>query len=463
MDPPQPSDPQNVPFDAEPPLTARPAVARPVDGVAVSEPPPTPLRPVARSERIEAIDIVRGFALLGVFTVNMLFFHSPAQAAEIGLSWWTNPVDWWAAAAIGVFASGKFYAMFSLLFGLGMALQMERADRRGVSFARYFLRRLAVLLGFGLTHMLLLWYGDILTLYAVLGTVLLLFHRASSRVALFAASVAYVTPVVLVWGLMTLVALAETEKGPLTPTTGPAEEALVSEMADSGFDSSDAATYEAAEKALERYASDDWRDVFAQRRSDLKLSVLFYVFAGPSVAAWFLVGMVLGRVGVFVRPAAFGGWLRLAVWIGLPLGVIGSVAGVWLEQTVDYESMDGIVAALAVTFASAPLLMLGYVSAILLLLEKPGPARVLRYLGPVGRMALTNYLGQSLICTTIFYGYGLGWFGQVGAALGLLVVAVIFGVQILLSHWWLSRFAQGPMEWLWRRLAYSERPAGSAA
>ena len=399
--------------------------------------------PVARTERIQVIDILRGFALFGILLVNMELFSHPFQQIMLGYDELTSLADRLAVWGIELLAEAKFYPIFSFLFGLGFALQIQRAEQRGTRFVPFYLRRLFILLLIGLAHAIFIWVGDILVLYAFLGAILLLFfRRRSSRTLLIWAGIMLAVSTIIIGGLLGLALLAQ-----LTPD-GVAQSSKA-------FAESEAELRTAAAKAREIYASGSFGEITAQRLSDLGQAYSLAIFLGFNAFAMFLLGLYAGRRGIFRDVAAHVPLFRKVLWWGLPIGLGSQVIFVVLsEGTNQFQPTLSSLVAGVMQIAGAPALALSYVAALPLLLQHSSWLTRLGPLAAVGRMALSNYLLQSLVATTLFYGYGFGLFGQVGPALGLLITIAIFLAQIPLSVWWLRHFQFGPVEWLWRSLTY---------
>lgn len=399
--------------------------------------------PVALSDRIQTIDILRGFALFGILLVNMHLFSHPVQELLIGYDDAGPLLERAAALGIQVFAESKFYPIFSFLFGLGFALQFQRAEDRGTPFLPLYLRRLFILLLIGLAHAVFVWVGDILVLYAVLGTILLLFFRKRSPRTLLAwAGVFLAIAVLLPAGLSGLAMLAK-----LTPA-GAAE-------VSASFAASDAGLRAEAAQAAVVYAAGSFDEITAQRLSDLRLMYSVAIFLAFNAFAMFLLGLYAGRRGLFHDVSTHTPLIKKVFWWGCALGLSGTFAHAMVSHGPEFAlpTWLDILADTARTLG-APVLALGYIAGLTLLLQHAAWRARLEPLAAVGRMALTNYLMQSLIATTLFYGYGFGLFGQVGPGLGLLITVAIYALQIPLSVWWLRHFQYGPVEWLWRKLTY---------
>lgn len=402
-----------------------------------------PVLPVQQAERIQIVDILRGFALFGILFVNMTIFSQPMQAIVLPVDPslpWHDRAALWLIHALG---EGKFYTLFSLLFGLGLFLQMERIEARGGRFVPLYARRLLVLLGFGLVHAFLIWMGDILILYALLGFLLILFRKAKPRTLLIWVFVLIALPIVFNAAITGLVTWASA-----IPEAAPQIEQSFAE-AEAGFAAD-------LERAAQVYATGNFAEITAQRVSDyFSMGVAGFGVMGFNVMAMFLLGLYFGKREIFRNLEAHRGLFTRLLVTGLALGLTGNLLYAALVMPISrvYQTWTLFLATTAQA-AGAPLLMLAYVSAFCLLALHPTWGKRISILAPVGQMALTNYLTQSIVCTLIFYGYGLGLFGKMGAAAGIGLTIVIYLLQIPLSHWWMKRFYYGPTEWLWRLLTY---------
>jgi uncharacterized protein len=404
---------------------------------------PATAGPVLPTERLVVLDILRGFALFGILAVNMAYFSTPIYSILAGLEPWDSALDNAVTWLIRFVFESKFYMLFSFLFGLGLSIQMARAAARGTRFVPFYVRRLLILLVIGLAHALLIWIGDILTTYALLGFPLLLFRRRGPAALLIGAGILLAVPL-----LFSVLPAALLELSRLSPE---ARVEIDRSVADS-------ATFYArqAEQAQRVYATGSFAAITAQRAQDLAFFYPIYLlFVSPTILAMFLLGLYAGKRGIFQESAAHRPLLRRVLVWGLSIGLAGNLIYATISD-LSSRALPTLLSAVAAVAGgiSAPALCLGYIAAITLLVQRAGWRPRLTLLAPVGRMALSNYLLQSLVCTTLFYGYGFGLFGQVGPAPGLLLTIVIYTLQIPLSHWWLRRFQFGPVEWLWRTLSY---------
>jgi uncharacterized protein len=404
---------------------------------------PVPV-PVQQAERIQLVDILRGFALFGILLVNMVIFTRPIQSIVLPIEPATPWFDYAAEWLIHFLGEGKFYSLFSFLFGLGLTLQMTRIEGRGGRFVPLYARRLLILLGIGLVHAFLIWVGDILIIYALLGFVLLLFRKAKPRTLLIWIVILLLIPLLFNAAMTGLIAL-----GRSVPEGA--------EQIDQTFVQVEAGYRTDVQRAYETYANGSFSEITAQRVYDyLNFSLTGTLFAlGFNVLAMFLLGLYFGRPQIFQNLEANRPLFRkLLVW-GLIVGLIGNAIYATLIMSVSrFEPSWALLLATISQGIGAPMLCLAYISAFALLTGIPLWHQRLKVLAPVGQMALTNYLFQSILCTLIFYGYGLGLFGKVGTALGIALTIVIYLLQIPVSHWWMKRFRYGPAEWLWRSLTY---------
>jgi uncharacterized protein len=402
--------------------------------------------PVAPSQRIQVIDIVRGFAIFGILLVNMAFFNHAIYALALNLARPVDALDQLARWGITFFAEGKFYSIFAFLFGLGMMIQYRRAQERGTRFVPFFLRRMGVLLVIGLIHAYLFWIGDILILYALLGTLaLLLFRNRRPKTLLIWSIIFLIVPLIINAALLGLVALARS-----TPDSAALVDAALAEQQ---------RAYQAlGARADQVYAGGTFAEITRQRVQDMNFIYFTWPFMAFNVLAMLLLGVYAGARGIFDDiPRHLPLIRRLWLW-GLIVGVIGNLAYVIVGQSAERSnpSPQLLVALVGQTFG-APALSIFYMASLALLIQTARWEGRLRPLASVGRMAISNYLLQTIICTTLFYGYGFGLYGRIGLASGVLLTIAIYALQIPLSGWWLRRFRFGPVEWLWRSLTYGER------
>jgi len=389
------------------------------------------LSPIEAQERIQTLDVLRGFALFGILWMNMPSF-SEGTAFEHALY------------QLGqVLTSGKFYSLYAFLFGLGFSIQLLRADARGAPIVPVQLRRLFVLLLLGLAHFVLVWNGDVLRDYALIGVILLLVRRRSLRTLLVLAALCLVIDVFFDAGYDRLTALrrADPEAAQARALQRPVEMTNHRVLWERRARAEQRGTYFEAVAARAALLPQQ----YSQRRS---------YFFGP-IYCMFLLGFYAGRRGIFHDTAAHLPFLRKLMWWALGIGLalnLADVGGGELFRLYHFEWPQFVGG--AIYTLGRPALCLFYISGIMLLLQKERWRERLQPLSWAGRMALTNYLLQSVIFTTLFYGYGFGLLPKASAPLALLLTVLVYSLQIPLSMWWMRRFRFGPMEWLWRSLTY---------
>ncbi|WP_374472928.1 DUF418 domain-containing protein [Arenimonas sp.] len=409
---------------------------------------PASLAPVTGVERIQALDVVRGFALLGILLMNIEGMAGPLMASMTGLDPQLTGADRWVDGAIYLLVQGKFFPLFSLLFGMGFTVMLMRAEAAQRPFFGLYLRRVLALLAIGLAHALLVWSGDILVTYALMGFLLLLFFRRTpqSRLPKWGVALMLVpTVLTLSFGLL-----------------GSAMQAMPEE-ARASFDQAMAqqAVQMAAEIDSQRqaYGSGSFAEATVQRLHDFTSMIGFILIYGAFILGLFLVGAWFARSGAIARPGEFERVHWRLRWVALPVGIAMVLVSFWLEPTLDFGRLDlRASTAQVLQMLGGAVMALGYLGWVVRGLGCPAVAGWLNLLAPAGRMALTNYLMQSLVMTTVFFGYGLGCFDQLPRAWQPLLVLGFFAVQVALSHWWLARFRFGPAEWLWRAATYGSLP-----
>ena len=409
------------------------------------------LAPVTPAERIETLDVLRGFALLGILLMNIEAFVGPMYETMDGLNPRLTGADRTADGLIYVFVQGKFFTLFSLLFGMGFAVMSQRAAAADRPFAGIYWRRGLVLLAIGLLHALLIWSGDILVTYALMSFLLLAFRDVSGRVLVMVAVVAFLAPLGL---MMAFGALGSAMQA--TP-----ELAVQWEQMLAGQNQMMATMIEGQRQA---YGSGSFADATLQRARDLGVSLMNLMTLGPLVFAMFLLGAWFVKSGAIAAPAGFPRLFSALRWGALPLGMLLMLASFLLQPTLDQSDIDLTLAtAFSLGMLGSALMCLGYAGWTIRGLQSQAIAPLLGWLAPAGRMALTNYLAQSLICTLIFYGYGLGYFEQLPRVWQVPFALALFALQVLISRWWLRHFRFGPVEWLWRTLTYLKPQSMHAA
>jgi uncharacterized protein len=399
--------------------------------------PSTRGNPVSSSERILFIDVLRGVALFGILAANMRAFFAPLDIYENINALFHGHGDRVAQGFIDIFIQGKFITLFSFMFGLGFAIQMSRAEARGARFMGFYPRRLLALAVFGLIHGILIWAGDILLTYAFAGALLLLFRKRQQKTLLWWAGGLVSVPI-LVNGVFFALYLFGVRFAWLVPK--PPDMKKIHAI-------------------IDVYAHGTVRQILVQNWVEWKHTALFALF-GAYLLTLFLLGMWVWRAGIVQRLSEYRPLLkRVCLWC-LPIGILlnaytAVVFALAPQNRITYWAWSAVV----LNLPSAHLLSAGYASGLALIFLSGRWHAVLGKFAAVGRMALTNYLMQSVVCTLFFYHYTTGLYGRVGPAWGLLATVILFTAQIALSNWWLARYSFGPMEWLWRGLTYGKFPS----
>nr|WP_315485904.1 DUF418 domain-containing protein [uncultured Undibacterium sp.] len=571
----------------------------PISESKVVEPSVAPaLVPVSTKERIAVLDVIRGFALIGIFLMNIEFFNRAVGELGEGMPAGLTGVNWLASYVIAYFVEGKFWTIFSLLFGMGFALMLTRTEAKGQNFLKPYLRRLIALAIFGVLHHILIWPGDILLSYAIAASGLLLILFAKIRWIFLAAIVLALFAVIPFLNQIGAIAVALTLLGGIAfllrtdavtrffgknmPITSavlcvmggialligiggffiPAMKALrglifsagflfllafilarslqpkdarpwkigsllycalfISMIIGGGFEywgaketptiaskaepqientsstvvaTSAASNSVAADASISSDQSDAAKRKTAaaeqkkkqleqekKKEADNKLEVQILTkgtyldavkFRAKEFAEnWanltifsvlincmFLIGFWFVRSGIMDNTKAHLPMFRKLALFGLPIGIGLGIAGS-LITTAPLKGMenDPFTMATGLVYLGNLPACLGYVSVLVLMFNSTGLLAKVTLLAPYGRMALTNYLSQSIICSAVFYSYGLGYYGMQRAHQVVFVIIVVI-LQLMFSHWWLSKFRYGPMEWLWRAVTYWKLPA----
>lgn len=384
-----------------------------------------------KSNRIAVIDVLRGFTLLGIILVHFTEQYYAGQPPKVHENYGAhNLADMIVLGFIGIFISGKFFMIFSFLFGMSFFIQLDKSDG-SPAFLFRFAWRLIVLFIIGLVHHLH-YRGDILTIYAVLGFGLLLCYKLPDKFLLVLAPLlVFDTPAILQRTF----------------------DILLSNSA-SPFPIGD-------EKELEIYystlKSGSYLDMLRANFYEFKTKFDFQILSGRLYITMglFLLGLYAGRKKVFENIPFFKKLIRLGLWMLLGcvvfaglLALIIFVAKVEMSQAVQFLLGGTVYDVFNIALAAI------YVGLIVTAFQREKWHRRLMNFYEVGHMGLTSYLMQALIGTWLLFSYGLALLGNFGASVWVAISLIVFILQIIFSKWWLGRFQYGPAEWLWRSLTY---------
>lgn len=392
------------------------------------------INPTTPNERLESLDIVRGFALFGIFLVNMPAFQWPDLLAQLYLLPESlSALDEWIRLFFDLLIQGKFYTIFAFLFGVGFYLFMNKASNQGDGGWRLYLRRIGVLALFGFIHLVFFWYGDILLTYALAGLFLLFFyHRSVKTLLVWACLLMVLFAILIALNILLISSFSEAQLGEVT------------------------ALGEAAiDEAITIYQQANINEWLAYRWQAEVIPILENIpFSALSVLFMFLMGLVAAKKGFIQHPESHRLLLYKVIGIGLVLSLPISVTIILLHLGILHFGLLTSYIRHVLVSISGVFLSLVYIAFLLLLLQKEKWLHRLRPLGYAGRMALSNYIGQTLVGVGIYT--GLGWFGQINLLQGVLIAVPVYILQIIFSYYWLKRYRFGPLEWIWRSLTYGK-------
>ncbi len=399
--------------------------------------------PVSGRDRVTELDVLRGIALFGVLTMNFVWIAgygvgiTDAQAIALPSDRLDYYSDWGVRWLIG----DKANTVFATLFGLGFYLQLQRGSGKPGFEARY-RKRLGWLLLFGILNAVFLWVGDILHLYAIAGFMLLAMRKWSTRALVIFGTIAALYSEKMQEWLVAAFSLPLPDSDVYYTDLGIIARQEVLRSGDVAM-------------IVDYWAKFTWVDWLA---SGVIVAWLIYALGR------FALGAAIGRSGILDNVRAHIPVLRRIAWIGIPMGLLFGfvIRLVYTESWTPMGESEGLVTLARVLRSPAALVLAaGYCAGIVVAMQRPSGQRLFGVFAPVGQMALTNYLAQGFLYAFMLYGgmLGLGLAGRIGSFAILLTCIAFFAFQTIFSHWWLARFAFGPMEWLWRWLTYGERPS----
>lgn len=375
--------------------------------------------PTGDAGRIEALDMLRGFSLVGIFIANMLVFHSPYMYMD-PYSWFADNGEGLSFMWLDIFIEASFYPIFAMLFGYGLSMQYEKSLLQKSPFGPVAVRRMFILLLFGLIHAMFIWSGDILFTYAMMGFIMIALVRLPPKLLFFGALALYVVPNGVITGLFYV---GEKFIG----------DASLSEFAD----------IQQLQESIEVYGHGSYAAALVFRaREWLLVSGANLLLTPFMILPLMMLGAAFAKWKIFERAHELKSRL-------LVVGISALIIGLLLKAVPFFIGSDFSMQ-LVQTYFGGPLAAIGYGALVLVLCTIPWFTKVFRPVAKAGRMSMTIYIGQSVIATLIFYNYGFGMYGKVDIMTGTLMAVGIFVVQALLADLWLSRYKMGPLEWVWR-------------
>ena len=384
--------------------------------------------PVLEADRIHQLDGIRGFALFGILLVNMpTFLHPILFLPPNGLPYDHSISDAWIRLLFDMFVQTKFYTIFSFLFGAGFYLFMSRAEQKGMPMNSMFLRRITVLFLLGAIHLVFFWYGDILHTYAIAGMLLLLFYKRTDKtIRNWAWSL-----LIMVQAMYALLLFI------------PSDPSVV------GSDS-----HALAQRAVAAYSSGNWGEWMQFRIAhELPIVASNEILAILTVFPLFLFGLLATRRGVFSANGQNLDAIKRVWWMTLLLSFV-FVALIPLVKNgyVQFLAPDNVAVLVFVNWSGLTLSAF-YICSFLFLYEKGAFQKGMRHLEAVGRMALSNYLAQTIVTLVLVAVFNM--YGSLSLLVGLVYCLLLFPLQIVVSKWWMTHYQFGPAEWLWRCLTYA--------
>ncbi|MDT0604414.1 DUF418 domain-containing protein [Thalassotalea castellviae] len=475
---------------------------------------PTHLSPVEHINRIQVMDLLRGFAIIGILFMNIEWFNRPINDL-LSFDLKLTGLDWAASWLVKVFIEGKFYRIFSLLFGMGFAVMLLKAQAANKPFGAWFSRRMLVLFILGICHLIFLWNGDILHDYAVGGMLLLgvVFLLRTKRFAkrnhpntylkialwIMALPLFIAIAVSLFFGITrthqimtqdwreqtTVIEQSEVQlnsikeqakrhalSAPELDTSTPIEENSKTEQQEPNYEDltpEEKIAHQIESRVDHKLEMEQKHNAETEAFTQSKYAVatqfrikqaMFSLKITPVMAIFiclplFLIGYWLVASERITKPESHQNFFNILCWGGLIIGVIVNISGTYIVlHPATQGAIELEVIGEILQYYGQLILSLGYLALMVKLSQKRQFLKYFSWLSPLGKMALTNYITHSIILTSIFYGYAGGMFGQIARAEQMLiVVAIIFG-QVLFSKLWLNYFKFGPLEWIWRSLTY---------
>ncbi len=398
--------------------------------------------PVKLSERADILDVLRGFALLGILVINIIGFSGYGLLTEeMKRQITTYPIDKYISGLQTLLAEGKFYSIFSLLFGIGFSIILIRLKQKGLNTLRVFYLRLFCLLIFGILHIFFLWEGDILILYALLGFFLPLFTNISDRKLLLLSVILILSPILI----DAIKLILDFRTGGWLENFANSIDKKIGVPLDDGF-----------RRYLYREGS-GWQEFWNWQQS-----APFYRFAGilesnriPKVFGMFLFGYLIGRNKFYSNLDKYKNVFKKILFYGIVIGIPANIAMVYSNWGENWSTDINMLHTVSYAMGVVPL-ALAYIAGIALYWIRTDGQSKLRLFAPLGRMALTNYIMQTVLGVIIFYNIGLGLGGYIGPSVFLPLALLIFTLQVIVSKLWLEYFHYGPLEWIWRILTYQK-------
>ena len=415
--------------------------------------------PVTASERITSIDTLRGVAVLGILVMNIYAFAMPIVAYQdplaMGGTEWYNLGTWFFTH---IFFDQKFMTIFSLLFGAGLTMMAMRAKARGEQCSGTWYRRNFWLLLIGVAHGYFIWFGDILFHYAVMGMLIYPLRNLSPRILIVIASVLLSIGALLQFGGGKYKTQLQAQGIEIQQLQEAGEELTEQQQATLEEWEAFAMYMEPTEHQVEEDTAaylGSYRDAFEHRKPVVQMMQLQATFGFIiwRVGGLMLIGMGFMKLGILSAEQSLRFYKRMML-IGYGIGLPIMLYSAWNMNTHHWEMLWMIRVGVLPNYVGSLFVAAGHIGLVMTMVRIDAFGTLMGGFRAVGRMAFTNYLMHSIVMTTIFYGYGMGLYGQVPRIWQMAFVAGMLGFQLCFSSYWLKRYRFGPAEWLWRSLTY---------
>ena len=398
------------------------------------------LSPTKINDRIKSLDIIRGIAILGILIMNIQSFSMPGSAYSNPLAFGDlNGINKWVWILSHVFADMKFMNIFSILFGAGIILVTSRSEMKTGKSAVLHYKRTFWLLIFGLFHAHLIWYGDILVTYALCAFLLFPLRKIKPSVQLLLG--------IFIFSIHSIIYVFFG----LTLDEWPSES--LSEMAQSWTPALERINFEIGMITGTLSQQIQYNSAVA---TYLQTNFFLSLYGFWRVSGLMLIGMALYKLDFFISDKFKTNYYKLLL-VALPIGFALIIIGVINNFNADWDWKYSMFLGSQFNYWGSLFISIGYLSVIMILVSSNILSSSKNRLAAVGRMALSNYISQSLICITLFFGIGFGFFGHIDRWMQVIVVLFVWILQLILSKPWLEKFKYGPLEWMWRSFTYGKK------
>ena len=392
------------------------------------------MKALPTQDRIDSLDLIRGTAILGILIMNITSFSqigtayvNPNLGAGIeGYNAWFHAFDF-------IFADMRFMSIFSILFGAGMMLFIQNIERKNLRPLMYHYKRMILLFGFGLIHAYLIWMGDILVPYAICGCFVFLVRKWSSRSLIFLASILFMIPILM--NIMTWFGLSMNELNEIYgPIWNPETDDILNE--------------------IQAYRGSYTGQMEIRSQTAHYLQTFLFVMEGFwRYSSMMIIGILLFRLDWFKAVKSRKWYLRFGLFF-FSIGIMFSSYGLFASYENQWNGPWSMTLGHNITYISSLLMAFAYMSLLIYWSTSKRGRRIQNRLKAVGRMAFTNYILSSLLCTLIFYGHGFAYFASLDRLEQWVVIVPIWFLILFLSKWVLNRYTQGPLEFIWRKMTY---------